>query len=250
MTTQTNNQVVAQLYWTLRAIKEATGITPRCWRPPYGDVDDRVRAIAWQMGMTTYIWDEDTNDWDMPGDGGGDLSPSKVDGFFQGWIDTRKKGTDKHGHIVLEHELNNATVKMTEKWLPKLQETFNVVSIQQCMNISQPYWEENWVYPTEKNPQIANATSSTTAAAAVSSSVAVSSSAVIATTTVAQQVSSVPVAAIESSSASSSAVSSNNALTNSNAQSGAIKTTANSASVLVAAAIAAYFIQTLYQFFC
>jgi peptidoglycan/xylan/chitin deacetylase (PgdA/CDA1 family) len=61
MTTQTNIQVVAELYWTLRAIKEATGVTPKCWRPPFGDVDDRVRAIAWQMGMTTMIWDEDSN---------------------------------------------------------------------------------------------------------------------------------------------------------------------------------------------
>lgn len=61
MTTKSNVDVVAEFYWTLRAIKEATGVTPKCWRPPYGDVDDRVRAIAWQMGMRTIIWDEDTN---------------------------------------------------------------------------------------------------------------------------------------------------------------------------------------------
>ncbi|KAI9483266.1 MAG: hypothetical protein EXX96DRAFT_499271 [Benjaminiella poitrasii] len=163
MTTQTNEQVVAQLYWTLRAIKEATGVTTRCWRPPYGDVDDRVRAIAWQMGMRTMIWDEDTNDWDMPGEGGGKLAPSTVDGYFQDWIDARNDGSDnKHGHIVLEHELNNSTVEMTEKWLPKLQEAFNVVSIHECMNISQPYWETNWVYPTEKNPLTNVSTTTTT----------------------------------------------------------------------------------------
>lgn len=151
MTTQTNAQVVAELYWTLRAIKEATGVTTKCWRPPFGDVDDRVRAIAHQMGLQTMIWDQDTNDWDMPGEGGGKLAPSKVDGYFQKWIDTRKKGTDKTGHIVLQHELNNATVKMAEKWLPKLQTSFNVVTIQECLNVAQPYWETNWIYPTEKS---------------------------------------------------------------------------------------------------
>ncbi|PHZ13500.1 glycoside hydrolase/deacetylase [Rhizopus microsporus ATCC 52813] len=161
MTAQTNEQVVAQLYWTLRAIKEATGITTRCWRPPYGDVDDRVRAIAWQMGMQTILWDEDTNDWNMPGDGGGNLSPSKVDGYFEGWIKSQQSGKETHGHIVLEHELNNATVKMTEKWLPKLQETFNVNTIQHCMNISQPYWETNWVYPTAANPNPVSNSSTT-----------------------------------------------------------------------------------------
>lgn len=152
MTSITNDQVVAEFYWTLRAIKESTGITPRCWRPPYGDVDDRVRSIAWQMGMRTIIWDEDTNDWNMPGDGGGNLPPSTVDGYFEGWINSYKNGTDKkNGHIVLEHELNNATVSMAEKWLPQLQQTFNVVPVHECMNISNPYWETNFVYPTENN---------------------------------------------------------------------------------------------------
>lgn len=162
MTTQTNAQVVAELYWTLRAIKEATGVTTKCWRPPFGDVDDRVRAIAWQMGLQTMLWDQDTNDWDMPGDGGGKLAPSKVDGYFEDWIETRKKGTDKHGHIVLQHELNNATVKMAEKWLPKIQESFNVVSIQQCLNVTQPYWETNWVYPA-KNENVTATINTTTA---------------------------------------------------------------------------------------
>lgn len=181
MTTQTNAQVVAELYWTLRAIKEATGVTTKCWRPPFGDVDDRVRAIAHQMGLQTMIWDQDTNDWDMPGEGGGNLAASKVDGYFQGWINTRKKGTDKTGHIVLQHELNNATVKMAEKWLPKLQESFNVVSIQQCLNVSQPYWETNWVYPTEKDNStiitntttVSNSTTVSNANATTSSSSAV-----------------------------------------------------------------------------
>lgn len=65
MTSLTNEEVVAQLYWTQKAIKETLGITPKCWRPPYGDVDDRVRSIAWQMGMRTILWDQDSNDWNL-----------------------------------------------------------------------------------------------------------------------------------------------------------------------------------------
>lgn len=65
MTSLTNEEIVAQLYWTQKAIKESLGITPKCWRPPYGDVDDRVRAIAWQMGMRTILWDQDSNDWNL-----------------------------------------------------------------------------------------------------------------------------------------------------------------------------------------
>ncbi|KAF7724205.1 hypothetical protein EC973_001224 [Apophysomyces ossiformis] len=168
MTTQSNIKVVAEFYWTLRAIKQTLGITPKCWRPPYGDVDDRVRAIAWQMGMRTFLWDRDTNDWDMPGDGGGNLPPAKVDEYFEGWIDARKNGTDnKTGHVVLEHELNNSTVMMAEKWLPKMQQTFNVITPHACMNITEPYWETNFVYPTE-NKNTTTTPSSTSASSAAS----------------------------------------------------------------------------------
>jgi hypothetical protein len=43
---------------------------------------------------------------------------------------------------------------MSEKWLPKLQETFNVMPIHQCINDPQPYWEGNWVYPTLEQPDV------------------------------------------------------------------------------------------------
>jgi peptidoglycan/xylan/chitin deacetylase (PgdA/CDA1 family) len=33
MTSLTNEQLVAEFYWSLRAIKEASGVTTKCWRP-------------------------------------------------------------------------------------------------------------------------------------------------------------------------------------------------------------------------
>ncbi|KAI8991253.1 hypothetical protein BDF20DRAFT_811740 [Mycotypha africana] len=147
MTTLTNEQVVAELYWSLKAIKDATGVTTKCWRPPQGDVDDRVRAIAWQMGLHTVIWNEDTDDWAMPAPGGGNLPPEKVDAKFEKWIKKQQQGKYNTGIMVLEHELNHATVGMTEKWLPKLKETFNIVSAMQCNGVTQPYWEKSFEYP-------------------------------------------------------------------------------------------------------
>lgn len=72
----TNEQIIAELGWTKKAIKDITGLTPNTWRPPFGDVEyvvtpsrqcihritifcttsDRVRAIATAMGLTTIIW--------------------------------------------------------------------------------------------------------------------------------------------------------------------------------------------------
>lgn len=122
------------------------------------------------MGLTTVIWDEDTNDWNMPGDGGGNLSPETVDGYFEGWIAARKNGTDnKTGHIILQHELNNATVSMAEKWLPQVKEAFNVVPWNQCFNVSQPYWETKFVYPTSNGSTPAIVSSSSAIPSATSS---------------------------------------------------------------------------------
>lgn len=81
----------------------------------------------------------------MPAPGGGNLKPSKVDGYFKKWINDYKSGKDKKGHIVLEHELNSATVNMSMFWMPKLQETFNVIPALACNGIQNPYWEEGWV---------------------------------------------------------------------------------------------------------
>lgn len=38
MTTLTNEQAFAELYYTKKVIKEVVGYSPRCWRPPFGDV--------------------------------------------------------------------------------------------------------------------------------------------------------------------------------------------------------------------
>ncbi|EPB86539.1 hypothetical protein HMPREF1544_06706 [Mucor circinelloides 1006PhL] len=152
MTTMTNDEAVAEFYWTLKAIKETTGVTLKCWRPPQGDVDDRIRAIAWQMGLHTVMWNWDSEDWDMPAPGGGDLSPTVVNSYFEQWYADGKAHNLTVGHIVLEHELNSQTVGMTEKWLPKLQTVFNVIPALACNNVSQPYWEKQFVYPLVNQP--------------------------------------------------------------------------------------------------
>lgn len=164
LTTQTNIQIVAELYWTLKAIKTATSVTFKCFRPPQGDVDDRVRAIAWQMGMRTILWDEDTEDWNLLAVNGGSLSPTVVDGYFNTWINNYKYGKDKADHIVLEHELNHATINMSISWLPKLKQAFNVIPALACNGITQPYWEDSFVYPLSNYPGTATAITTTTKA--------------------------------------------------------------------------------------
>lgn len=46
---------MAELGWTKKAIKDVVGVTPNTMRPPYGDIDDRVRAICKLMGLTPVV---------------------------------------------------------------------------------------------------------------------------------------------------------------------------------------------------
>jgi hypothetical protein len=56
LTAMTNDQIVAELGWTREIIKQVTGVTPVTMRAPFGDIDDRVRAISLAMGMVPIQW--------------------------------------------------------------------------------------------------------------------------------------------------------------------------------------------------
>jgi peptidoglycan/xylan/chitin deacetylase (PgdA/CDA1 family) len=56
LTTLSNEQIIAELGWSKKIFKDVLGITPNMFRPPYGDIDDRVRAISLAMGLIPVMW--------------------------------------------------------------------------------------------------------------------------------------------------------------------------------------------------
>ena len=56
LTTLTTEQVIAELGWSKKVIRDVLGVTPNTMRPPYGDIDDRVRAISLAMGLIPIMW--------------------------------------------------------------------------------------------------------------------------------------------------------------------------------------------------
>ena len=97
MTSMTNEQAFAELYYSKKAIHDVTGVTVSCWRPPYGDVDDRIRYIANELGMRTIIWDNDTDDWNY-----GSIGVKEVEANYKKIMSGDYR---KHGTIVLSHEV-------------------------------------------------------------------------------------------------------------------------------------------------
>ncbi|RUS20988.1 hypothetical protein BC937DRAFT_93894 [Endogone sp. FLAS-F59071] len=174
MTTLTNYEVVAELKYTEMIIKEVCGITPKYFRPPLGDMDDRVRAIAMQLvrnhdqmtsifklrpqkpiiiyshlppyiqGYTPIIWDLDTNDWtnDWPTLPETGVTATQEDANFTIWTTESTYVNASHGHICLQHELNNFTMSEAIKNIPILKKVYNVMPVASCIGQSYPYLED------------------------------------------------------------------------------------------------------------
>jgi hypothetical protein len=146
MTALTNEEVFAEFYYTMEIIKLVVGITPTCWRPPFGDVDDRVRAIAHALGLRTIIWKYDSNDWRA---GTGNVTDADVDANYEALIARAQNGTfATGGTIMLTHELNNFTMTEAMNFYDQLKAAFKyLVPMGVATNISQPYVETNYSLP-------------------------------------------------------------------------------------------------------
>ncbi|KZT23793.1 carbohydrate esterase family 4 protein [Neolentinus lepideus HHB14362 ss-1] len=177
MTTLSNEEIIAELGWTKKIIKDVTGVTPNMMRPPYGDIDDRVRAICTAMGLTPVIWTRisatstfDTGDYDIAG---GITSVTQV---LANWenilgnvsvIDT--------GFIVLEHDLFQQSVDVATGYIlpDALAHKFTIEPVVNCVNkpLSDAYIETN---DNSTDPPLASGGSATLSSGAPGSAEATS----------------------------------------------------------------------------
>ncbi|SCV69663.1 BQ2448_1057 [Microbotryum intermedium] len=146
MTSMTNEQAFAELYFSKKAIKNVLGITVRCVRMPYGDVDDRIRYIASKLDLRIIQWETDTFDYDWNVDG-----IASVQKNYDTILAQQANGTyNSYGPIVLSHEIDGETMAISQSYLPKMRKTFTggVIPVGVCLNNTQPYVEgSEYVYP-------------------------------------------------------------------------------------------------------
>ncbi|ORX33816.1 hypothetical protein BD324DRAFT_638707 [Kockovaella imperatae] len=149
MTALTNSQAFAELYYARKVIKDLLGVTPQCWRPPYGDVDNRIRYIASQLNLTTIVWSDDSQDWreGVPAD---NVTAADVTLNYQAVVDKVSNGTYiNHGPVVLTHELTNFTMSEFISQYPSIKNAFkHVAPLCVAYNITHPYVETDIVCPS------------------------------------------------------------------------------------------------------
>ncbi|KAL0065477.1 hypothetical protein AAF712_007541 [Marasmius tenuissimus] len=152
MTTLTSEVAFAELWYSkpffMQAIKTIVGVTPTCWRPPFGDVDDRIRAIANGLGLKNILWKYDTFDWQVGPSS--TTKPETIDANYQAFINAVKNGTfNREGGIILTHEASNFTMSEAIKFYPALKAAFrHIVPVGVAMNWTRPYLEQEYLLPS------------------------------------------------------------------------------------------------------
>lgn len=126
-TSLSNEQVLGDLAWTMQIIYDRTGRIPNLWRPPQGDVDNRVRAIAEDvLGLHTVLWQADSNDYCLDAhyrtQCGSDNAIGQSYDSIMNYIRTHVDGPKNPGLVILEHEIHVPAVQIFREYYPTLKQ--------------------------------------------------------------------------------------------------------------------------------
>ncbi|TPX64344.1 hypothetical protein SpCBS45565_g05946 [Spizellomyces sp. 'palustris'] len=195
-TSLTNAQFVAEMKYTEALIYKTTGQVPRFWRPPCGDIDDRIRAIASALGYRTVLWgtapDRDSTDADVtPSSAAHQTVLKKIKSWF----------VPQAGFISLEHDISTFTVGVALAALSAIKDMgssfpLKITDVGTCLN--EPWYRDvsgstsvpippasSVVLPPSSTPTSAavNTASAPSAAPSASSTVSASPTGVTSTNT-------------------------------------------------------------------
>ena len=136
LTSQTNDQIVAEMEWTIQAVQQVIGLRPTLARPPFGDMDDRVRAVLRAMKLRDLLWNRDTKDWRLNSPMY-NFSPAWIPGNFTQWI--RDAPSYDRGFISLQHDLYSLSVSEAPNTVAMVRSgSFSMKKVSECTGI-EPY---------------------------------------------------------------------------------------------------------------
>ncbi|KAJ3205621.1 chitin deacetylase [Dinochytrium kinnereticum] len=141
MTTQSNDHVMAEIVWNMLAVKSVIGRYPRYFRFPYGDMDDRMRAIIHSLGLRAVHWNVLADDSSiLPGDTGAWKIQNAVDRFTgtianrsMAGLDWLPGGPPYPSFISLQHETQAEHLTVAERVTPRVLEAgYRPVLVSEC----------------------------------------------------------------------------------------------------------------------
>jgi len=142
LTSLSNEQIVAEVKWTEKAVFDITGLRMKYIRPPYGDIDNRVRAVIAKLGYRVVDWTDDAADSkDFA------LNAGYTEATLNAGVNTMAThlttwgaNPANKGIITLEHDLYNVTVEFAKRLIAATKQAkLKPMTVAQCLGDASPY---------------------------------------------------------------------------------------------------------------
>lgn len=141
LTSLTNEQIVAEVKWTEKAVFDITGLRMKYIRPPYGDIDNRVRAVIAKLGYRVVDWTDDAADSKDFALNAGYTEASLNAGVntMATHLTTWGANPANKGIITLEHDLYNVTVEFAKRLIAATKQAkLKPMTVAQCLGDASP----------------------------------------------------------------------------------------------------------------
>lgn len=135
-----------ELTKTQELVKKVTGKAPTMIRPPYGELDERVKAIAAEMNMPIMLWNGGSRDWATKNE--------------KAIYDEVLKNAKRDG-VILMHDWVAQTVTVMPKLLTALQKQgYHVVAVSSLRGAGAKELKAGDIYPvgSEKDEELSEDT--------------------------------------------------------------------------------------------
>lgn len=135
LTNLSANAIRKEFTDTDAAAWEIAGVRPRAYRPPYGSVNDSVKAVAKELGISLIDWSVDSLDW----------KSRSADAVYDEIM-----GQVEDGSIILCHDLYASTAEAMARVIPELlRQGYQLVTVSELLTASGGAMEAGTVYYTK-----------------------------------------------------------------------------------------------------
>jgi peptidoglycan/xylan/chitin deacetylase (PgdA/CDA1 family) len=132
LTKLSDEEIISELRETIRVINDATGVSPVMYRPPYGAVNDTVKAVSKDLGLSLVNWSVDTRDWES----------RNADAVYASIMKDARDGS-----IILCHDLYESTANAAARAIPELVgQGYQLVTVEELLRLTGTPIEPGEVY--------------------------------------------------------------------------------------------------------
>ncbi|KAJ3126741.1 chitin deacetylase [Nowakowskiella sp. JEL0407] len=124
LTTLSNEQIVAQIIYSEAALYQTIRKIPSYFRPPYGDCDDRVRAIVTALGYTVSLFTRDSQDSIVPKN---DTGLTQINTNVESWM--LDLGNSTSNFVSVQSDVDEFTAKSVIDWLTAVHEMSGLIQV-------------------------------------------------------------------------------------------------------------------------